>query len=129
MKKTIAIIALSAVVFMMACGGSETEEKVVADVEKSNSPSDNPDYKKGLALVANSDCLTCHKINEAATGPAYADIAAKYAGADDAQITKLANTIINGGSGNWGPVPMTPHPDLSEADAKQMVKYVLLLKK
>lgn len=129
MKKTIAIIALSAVVFMMACGGSETEEKVVAEVEKSNSPSDNPDYKKGLALVANSDCLTCHKINEAATGPAYADIAAKYAGADDAQITKLANTIINGGSGNWGPVPMTPHPDLSEADAKQMVKYVLLLKK
>ncbi len=129
MKKTIAIIALSAVVFMMACGGTETEKKVVAEVEKASSPSDNPDYKKGLALVANSDCLTCHKINEAATGPAYADIAAKYAGADDAQITMLANTIIKGGSGNWGQVSMTPHPNLSEEDAKQMVKYVLLLNK
>ncbi|HMP94791.1 MAG TPA: c-type cytochrome, partial [Phnomibacter sp.] len=89
----------------------------------------NPDYKKGVAWVAQSDCVTCHKVNEASTGPSYADVAAKYAGANDETIEKLANTIINGGSGNWGAVPMTAHADLSLDDAKAMVKYVLLLKK
>jgi cytochrome c len=41
----------------------------------------------------------------------------------------LASKIIKGGSGVWGAIPMTPHPQISEDDAKQMVKYVLLLKK
>ena len=40
----------------------------------------------------------------------------------------LAEKVIKGGSGNWGTVPMTPHPALAEADAEQMVKYVLLLR-
>jgi cytochrome c len=40
----------------------------------------------------------------------------------------LAATIIKGGSGVWGTVPMTAHPTLSEEDARQMVKYILLLK-
>jgi len=132
MKKVVVMFAITGTLLVVACGGSENDAKVneePVEALKQISPSDNPDYKKGLALVANSDCLTCHKINEAATGPSYADVAAKYAGADDAQITMLANTIIKGGVGNWGQVPMTPHPDISEADAKQMVKYVLLLKK
>lgn len=90
--------------------------------------SKNPDYQKGIALVASNDCLTCHKIDEASTGPAYRDVAAKYAGADDAQISALADKIIKGGSGNWGSVPMTAHDGLSKDDAKAMVKYVLLLK-
>jgi len=41
----------------------------------------------------------------------------------------LANKVIKGGSGKWGDVPMTPHPQLSMDDAKEMVKYVLSLKK
>ncbi len=85
------------------------------------------DYQKGLALVAKSDCLTCHKIDEKLVGPAYKDIANKYT-ADDKIISQLANKVIKGGSGNWGQVPMSPHPGLSEDDAKQMVKYVLSLK-
>jgi len=80
-------------------------------------------------LVGQYQCITCHKIDEKLTGPAYRDVANKYAGADDATITKLAQKVISGGSGNWGEVPMTPHPNVSEADAKTMVKYILLLKK
>jgi cytochrome c len=129
MKKVLTGMALVAAVVLAACGGSETpkgpQEETVVKEDKSK----NPDYEKGLALVGKSDCLTCHKVNEASTGPAYADVAAKYADASDTTITRLANTIIKGGSGQWGAVPMTPHPGISEDDAKQMVKYVLLLKK
>ncbi|TAD89500.1 MAG: cytochrome c class I, partial [Bacteroidetes bacterium] len=51
----------------MACGTGESTSTEKADVK--SDPTTNPDYKKGLALVAQSDCLTCHKVNEASTGP------------------------------------------------------------
>ena len=85
------------------------------------------DYEKGLALVAKSDCLTCHKVDTKLVGPAYKDVAKKYPN-NDATIDSLSNKVIHGGSGNWGQVAMTPHPTLSKDDAKQMVKYVLYLK-
>ena len=92
-----------------------------------NDPSSNPDYQKGLALVAASDCLTCHKVSEKLTGPAYQDVANKYDNTE-ANVKMLAGKILKGGSGVWGAVAMTPHPALAEADAEQMVKYILLLK-
>lgn len=121
-------ILLSAAVILYACGGSNNSETKKADAPQpaANSISDNPDYQKGLALVAKSDCLTCHKVDEKLTGPAYRDVASKYAEKD---VAMLAGKIIKGGSGNWGSIPMTPHPAISQADAEQMVKYILLLKK
>jgi cytochrome c len=133
LKKIFALSFIASVCF--ACGnnnnsqaGTTTEKKdETATTAKADDISNNPDYKKGLELIAKSDCLTCHKIDETSTGPAYRDVANKYTN-DDATITTLANKIIKGGSGNWGQVPMTPHPALAEADAKQIVKYILLLK-
>lgn len=89
--------------------------------------SKNPDYQKGLGLIAQSDCLTCHKVDETSTGPAYRDVANKYPN-DEKTVAMLADKVIKGGSGNWGQIPMTPHATLSADDAKQMVKYVMLLK-
>ena len=131
MKMISGFCFIALLVLMISCAETAHEQKTDQPVleEKKEDLSANPDYKKGLALVAANDCLTCHAVNQTTTGPAYADIAAKYAGADDAQVTKLAQTIINGGSGNWGQVPMTPHPNISLDDAKAMVKYILLLKK
>lgn len=129
MMKKILIPAAFAML-VMACGGenhSENAAPAAAAEEKKADLSSNPDYQKGLALVAKSDCLTCHKVDEASTGPAYREVAKKYAGANDATIEEIANKIIKGGSGNWGQIPMTPHPTVSLDDAKQMVKYVLLL--
>ena len=88
----------------------------------------DPNYSAGLAIEAKSDCATCHKINEKLIGPSFKEIATKYAGADDAMVDSLAGKVINGGSGVWGQVPMTPHPALSKEDARTVVKYVLLLK-
>jgi len=131
MKKLILPIALLAV--LAACGGgdkkTEPEKKDEKPVEATNDVSSNPDYQKGLALVAGSDCLTCHKVDEKVTGPSYRDVANKYAGMSDTIVTHLANKIVKGGTGVWGQVPMVAHAAISQADAEAMVKYILLLKK
>jgi cytochrome c len=81
----------------------------------------------GAKLIAGSDCLGCHKEREKLVGPAYVAVAQKYP-STDANIAMLSNKIITGGKGNWGEIPMTPHPGLSQSDAKEMVKYILSLK-
>ena len=135
MKKLLLIPV--ALIALIACNNnsSSTEEKKDTGTTTTNTaPAEvdittNPDYKAGLALIAKNDCLTCHSVNDKINGPAYKDVANKYATAGDTIVTHLAKKIIAGGSGVWGEVPMTPHPQVSQADAEQMVKYVLLLKK
>lgn len=81
----------------------------------------------GAKLIAGSDCLGCHKENEKLVGPAYVAVAEKYPDTE-ANIAMLAGRIIKGGVGHWGQIPMSAHPNLSETDAQEMVKYVLSLK-
>ena len=130
MKKVLGTMA--AVILLAACGGSDTkktEETAAAPAATaSNDLSANPDYTKGLALVAGSDCLTCHKTSEKNIGPAYKDVAAKYENTEE-NVKMLATKVIKGGSGVWGAVPMTPHPQISQEDAEAMIKYIFLLKK
>jgi cytochrome c len=132
MKKLFVILSFSCVV--ISCGSNDSNPAKEDRKEEAKEVAKEPagkseDYKKGLALVAKSDCFTCHKVKENATGPAYEAVAAKYAPGTDEVVEKLANKVIKGGSGNWGTVPMLPHPQLSKDDAKTMVKYVLSLKK
>ena len=127
MKKIICSLALLSL--LAACGGGEEKKKEEKPAEATTDISDNPDYKKGLALVASNDCLTCHNVAEKHTGPSYRDVANKYAGTTDTIVTHLAHKIIKGGNGVWGETFMTPHASLSEEDAEAMVKYILLLKK
>jgi cytochrome c len=82
---------------------------------------------KGAQLMASSDCNSCHKEKDKLVGPAFSDIAHKYP-STDANISMLADKVIKGGKGNWGDVPMTPHPALAVNDAKEMVKYILSVK-
>ena len=109
---------------------TESANSAVVKVETSEkSPQSDPVYTKGLGLVAKSDCLTCHKIDDKLIGPSYKEIAVKYADAPNDVITALAKKIINGSVGNWGNVPMTPHPSISQDDAETMVRYILTLNK
>lgn len=127
------IFFVCAAAFALAsCGGGDKKEtggKTDEPVAATNDASSNPDYQKGLELVAKSDCLTCHKVDEKVTGPSYRDVANKYAGTSDTVVSYLAGKIISGGSGVWGDVMMTPHPALSKEDAEAMARYILLLKK
>lgn len=122
-----AIFLFGFALFLLAsCGGGSDNSKTEAP--KTNDITKNPDYQKGLALVSKSNCFTCHEIDTKKTGPAYRDVADKYASYPDTIVTHLAKKVISGGMGVWGEIPMLPHPELSQADAEAMVKYVLLLK-
>jgi cytochrome c len=127
--KKIALIFIAFAMFTACGGGGSKEEKKDTPVVAENDLSKNPDYQKGLDLVAKSDCFTCHKIDDVLTGPPYREVANKYAGLPDTIITHLAGKIINGGAGVWGQVFMTPHAGVAKEDAEAMVKYILLLKK
>ena len=83
-------------------------------------------YLKGQQLVASLDCKSCHSIDRESVGPTYQSVAARYAGEPDVE-SRLAAKIIAGGSGNWGERAMSPHPELAEADAREMVRYILSL--
>jgi len=73
-------------------------------------------------------CTTCHVIKGAKTiGPAYSDVAKKYAGQKDAEA-KLVEKVKKGGQGVWGQVPMPPNSAVPEADIKTLVKWVLSIK-
>ena len=102
------------------------------DTSVTNIGTDHPNageaaVANGAQLIAGSDCLSCHKVNEKVVGPSYIAVAEKYPDTE-ANIAMLSGKIIKGGSGHWGAIPMTPHPGLSEADAREMTKYILSLK-
>lgn len=84
------------------------------------------DIDAGKALIAKSDCLACHKVDGKLIGPGYIEVAKKYP-ATEANYDKLGKKIIDGGSGSWGTMAMSPHPTLSAADAKKMAQYILSL--
>ena len=81
---------------------------------------------KGLKLMQASDCKACHSIDKKSIGPAYRDVSLKYKGKAGA-MENLTKKVISGGTGVWGDVPMAPHPQLTAADASEMVKYILSL--
>lgn len=80
-----------------------------------------------VALATSKNCMACHAVDKKLVGPAYKDVATKYAGQKDA-VDKLAAKIIKGGSGVWGPVPMPANAQVAEADAKKLAAWVMTQK-
>lgn len=76
------------------------------------------------ALLKANNCLACHAIDHKVVGPAYQDVAHKYAGKEDA-VSQIASHIQQGGSGKWGPVPMPPFSNLNDGQAKALAEWVL----
>jgi cytochrome c len=77
-------------------------------------------------LAKQKGCMACHDLKAKKVGPAFADVAKKYAGRKDA-VDYLAGKIKKGGSGVWGSVPMPPQ-NVSDAEAKQLAQWVLSVK-
>ncbi|WP_114783508.1 c-type cytochrome [Botryobacter ruber] len=144
MKKN--LLLLSCLALLAACGGNggseydkyysgdkDTTETATAttppaQAEPATSEAVAGNYEKGIKLISSSDCLACHQEKQKVVGPAYVDVAQKY-DLNDKNVDYLAEKIIKGGSGVWGQVPMSPHPDIKEADAKEMARYILSLRK
>jgi cytochrome c len=74
-------------------------------------------------LAQKKNCMACHAVDKKVVGPAYKEVAAKYAGQKDA-VAKLAEKVIKGGSGVWGQVPM-PSNAVTPDEAKTLVTWVL----
>jgi cytochrome c len=79
------------------------------------------------ALATAKNCMACHAVDKKLVGPAYKEVAAKYA-ADKSAGDKLAAKILKGGSGVWGAVPMPANAQVNEAEAKKLAAWVLSLK-
>ena len=106
------------------------DEVEVAVVPKDKLPASpaGKSFEKGKTLISKSDCLACHQDEAKLVGPAYVEVANKYEN-NSKNVDYLVGKIIKGGAGAWGQIPMSPHPNLSSADAREMVNYILSLKK
>jgi cytochrome c len=150
MRKVLFVLAVSAALYACGGGSAESTKPVSNNEENKNSqiggeaPATNtpatttdgsaakpaeaaPAAGNGKELIAKSDCLTCHKEDAKVIGPSYKDVAKKYE-ATDANVKLLAGKIIAGGQGVWGEIPMSAHPQVSQADAESMIRYILSLK-
>jgi len=76
------------------------------------------------ALAQQNACLACHAVDRKLVGPAFRDIAKKYAGQADAEA-QLVRSIKAGGAGKWGPVPMPAQAALDPAAAQALAAWVL----
>ena len=83
-------------------------------------------HAEGRRLIEAGTCLSCHQFDAKSIGPAYTAVARRYRG-DAGATARLVKKVRGGGTGVWGQVMMPPHPQLSEAQAGQMVAYILSL--
>ncbi len=79
------------------------------------------------ALATAKNCMACHAVDKKLVGPAYKEVATKYA-SDKTAADKLATKIMKGGSGVWGAVPMPANAQVSEAEAKKLAAWIMTIK-
>ena len=87
-------------------------------------PAPTAEVNPALEIMEGSDCNVCHNANQHTIGPSYRQIAQRYK-TTDRNIELLAQKIISGGAGAWSDVPMSPHPDMPQQDARTLAAYVL----
>lgn len=109
-----------------ACGGGGQETQNTLPEGTAEEPALTEAQAEGRRLIKQSDCTACHLDDAKLIGPGYEEVAEKYP-PNDTTITYLAQKIIRGGSGVWGNVPMTPHPQHSLEEAEKMAEYILSL--
>jgi cytochrome c len=78
------------------------------------------------AILKKGKCTVCHSLEKRILGPSFVSVAAMYKDVADAQ-TRLEAKVRNGGSGSWGtmPMPALPKKDLSDAEVKTVVTWIL----
>jgi cytochrome c len=78
-----------------------------------------------LELAKKSNCMSCHTVDKKLVGPAFVDIAKKYAGDKDAAKTLAAKVKAGSKGGVWGQIPMPPNPNVTDADMQVLIKWIL----
>lgn len=79
----------------------------------------------GAAAIAKKyNCNACHAAVNKLVGPSYVEISKKYQ-TDSAALAKMMDKIRKGGSGNWGAIPMPPHPQINETELRALAEWSL----
>ena len=87
-----------------------------------------PSAQASEAIVKKARCVACHTVDSKRVGPPYKEVAARYRG-DSGAPGRLFDKVRAGGSGNWGDIPMLPHPadKISDEELKAAIKWILSL--
>lgn len=114
-----------------SCGNQEGKqpEKTVSGTDSlvnSSGASAPIEVREGAKLITSNDCFTCHQLEQKLVGPSYKDIARKYPHVEGV-VSNLASGIVRGSKGVWGPEVMTPHPNVTHEQAREMVLYIFSL--
>nr|WP_229208892.1 ThuA domain-containing protein [Dyadobacter luticola] len=86
----------------------------------------NTGFETGKRMIELSDCKACHSNDKKSIGPAYKEVAKKYA-SERNSLKKLTDKVLKGGSGVWGEQAMPGHPQHKPEEVEEMVKYILSL--
>ncbi len=85
-----------------------------------------PQSLDAKSLAQSKGCFSCHSVDAKKVGPAFVEVAKKYAGKEGA-VEELVNSITKGSMGKWGSIPMAPQP-VSVEEAKTLAQWILSLK-
>lgn len=105
---------------LLSAAGAQTAQATEKATEKA------PANDATMELARKRACLACHQIDRPRAGPAFQDIARRYQGDKQAE-TRLVQKVLKGGGGVWK-MPMGPMPaqsQVNEAEARQLVKWIL----
>ncbi len=78
-----------------------------------------------MELAKASHCMSCHAVDKKLVGPAYVEVAKKYAGDKGAAKALAAKVKAGTKGGVWGQIPMPPNPNVSDADMDTLIKWIL----
>ncbi len=123
--RTLLLAGLSAGL-LVSCGEREKAESPVEEKPKEEKTTQVAKVSGPEDLANRKGCFACHGIKEKKVGPAYVDVAKKYAGKEDA-LEVLVRSITKGSMGKWGSIPMAPQP-VSEEEAKILAEWILGLR-
>lgn len=77
-----------------------------------------------LEMAKKYGCTACHATDKKMIGPAYSEVAKKYAGDPKAKAT-LVESVKNGSTGKWGQIPMPPNTNVPDEDVQKLVDWIL----
>ena len=83
------------------------------------------DAQAADALMDHYYCAGCHAIDKKMVGPAFRDVAKKYAG-DATAPKQLALRVRQGGQGVWGTTPMPENDEIPDPELAALIAWILM---
>ncbi len=128
MRHVVAGAALLSAILILSCEKKEEKPGEVQQKAPAEVTEEAKTEKMGgaYALADKKGCFACHDVDRKKVGPAYIEVAKRYAGKENA-LEQLVESITKGSMGKWGSIPMTPQP-VTQEEARELAQWILSLK-